>query len=108
MAMNGGPRPGAGRPKGRKSAKTLEQIEAVKASGITPLDYLLSVMRNETKDEAIRIDAAKAAAPYVHAKLANVDMTVGNPDGSNITVPVINIGFGNGGPGEPSSSAEGT
>lgn len=34
-----------------------------------------------------------------------VDMTHANPDGSNLAPPVINFGFSNGGPGEPSSSA---
>lgn len=43
------------------------------ASGILPLDYLLEVMRDVKVDEAKRIDAAKAAAPYVHPKLQPVD-----------------------------------
>jgi hypothetical protein len=37
--------------------------------GLTPLEYLLSVMRNESLDEDKRVDAAKAAAPYIHARL---------------------------------------
>jgi hypothetical protein len=40
-----------------------------------PLDYLLGIMRDETMSLAVRIDAAKAAAPYVHAKLATVEST---------------------------------
>jgi len=47
-------------------------------SGLTPLEYLLSVMRT-SGDEGARIDAAKAAAPYVHPKLANVELS-GNKD----------------------------
>lgn len=43
------------------------------ASGIMPLDYLLKVMRDDNADEAKRIDAAKAAAPYVHPKLQPID-----------------------------------
>jgi large subunit ribosomal protein L15 len=35
--------------------------------GLTPLEYLLSVMRNESLDEAKRVDAAKAAAPKAAA-----------------------------------------
>jgi hypothetical protein len=38
--------------------------------GIMPLDYLLSVMRDANNDQAARVDAAKAAAPYLHPKLA--------------------------------------
>jgi hypothetical protein len=41
--------------------------------GVTPLAYLLGVLRDDEQPQEIRIDAAKAAAPYVHAKLANVD-----------------------------------
>lgn len=43
------------------------------AGGITPLDYLLGLLRDEDQPQETRIDAAKAAAPYVHAKLANID-----------------------------------
>ena len=39
---------------------------------------MLSILRNEFADEAQRLDAAKAAAPYVHPRLATVD--VGNKD----------------------------
>ena len=42
---------------------------------MTPLDYLLSVMRNKRAGSVARLDAAKAAAPYVHARLASVELT---------------------------------
>jgi hypothetical protein len=35
----------------------------------TPLDLLLSIMRDESQNIRIRLRAAKAAAPYVHPKL---------------------------------------
>lgn len=38
-----------------------------------PLDYMLTIMRDDTQPIAARMDAAKAAAPYVHAKLASVE-----------------------------------
>lgn len=38
-----------------------------------PLDYMLEILRNEAMDPDARMDAAKAAAPYVHAKLASVE-----------------------------------
>lgn len=68
----GGKRAGAGRPPGTPNRATQEQRDAVAASGLTPLDYMLSVMRDEKADEGKRIDAAKAAAPYVHARLTAV------------------------------------
>lgn len=70
----GGPRPGAGRKAGTPNKATAERQREVEASGLTPLEYLLSVMREETNEQAARLDAAKAAAGYVHPKLASVDM----------------------------------
>lgn len=43
------------------------------AGGLMPLDFMLSVLRDEGNDNETRMDAAKAAAPYVHAKLASVE-----------------------------------
>ncbi|MDA8521990.1 terminase small subunit [Acidovorax sp. NCPPB 4044] len=37
-------------------------------SDLTPLDFLLEVMRDETEERRTRIQAAQLAAPYVHAK----------------------------------------
>jgi phage terminase small subunit len=37
-------------------------------SALTPLDYLLQVMRDGEEDKARRMQAASLAAPYVHAK----------------------------------------
>lgn len=69
----GGKRKGAGRPKGARNRKTVEQTEAIADSGLTPLDYMLSVLRDEGNEPSVRLDAANKAAPYVHAKLASVD-----------------------------------
>jgi hypothetical protein len=45
------------------------------ASGLTPLDYLISVLRDETASRAERMEAAARAAPYVHPRLAAVEHT---------------------------------
>src|SRR5687767_2898219 len=70
----GGPRPGAGRPKGSSKGvpkqQGREQIALAKAKGLTPLEYMLAVMNNEAEDVARRDRMAQAAAPYVHARLA--------------------------------------
>ena len=68
----GGARPGAGRKPGGRNKITQEAVAKGNA-GMSPLDYLLKVMRDAGADEARRIDAAKAAAPYVHAKLQPID-----------------------------------
>ena len=83
----GGKRTGAGRPKGVRNAKTEQQTKAVKESGLTPLDYMLSVLRDETQEQSVRLDAANKAAPYVHAKLASVDHT--STDGSMSEKPTV-------------------
>ena len=71
----GGPREGAGRPAGIANKASIARQAEVAASGITPLDYLLQIMRDETAERDERRDAAKAAAPYVHPKLAAVEHT---------------------------------
>lgn len=98
--MPRGAKPGerrGGRRKGTPNKKTQQQIEAVKATGMTPLEYLTSVYQSPLPPElaeaveknkldadvitaiagwhAKRLDAAKAAAPYVHPKLVSMHST---------------------------------
>lgn len=62
-----------GRQKGTPNrASQTRQIE-IAASGETPLDYMLRVMRDQTQDHDRRDEMAKAVAPYVHPKLATVE-----------------------------------
>lgn len=70
----GGARPNAGRPKGQPNKKTAEKVAAIEASGLTPLEYMLRILRDESMDPDRRDWAAEKAAPYVHAKLSSVDM----------------------------------
>jgi hypothetical protein len=67
----GGFRPGAGRKKGM-NMKALAEERAVSKiaarAGMTPLEYMLSVMNDESADDARRDRMAQAAAPYVHEK----------------------------------------
>ena len=44
------------------------------SEGSTPLDFLLDVMQNKAEKINLRMQAAVAAAPYVHAKLASVEV----------------------------------
>lgn len=41
---------------------------------MTPLDYLLQLMRDECQPVEVRLNAAKAAAPFVHPKLASIEV----------------------------------
>jgi hypothetical protein len=72
---HGGKRPGAGRKPGSATQRTREIADAI-ADGLTPLEFLTNIYRDEREEMGRRIDAAKAAAPYVHAKLANIDANV--------------------------------
>lgn len=74
-AFKGGKRPGAGRKKGVPNKRTAETQAKVEASGLTPLEYMLSVMRDEANEPRDRMVAAAAAAPYVHARLAAIEHT---------------------------------
>lgn len=65
----GGARPGAGRPAGSVAKLDKAAREAAIEGGQTPLEFLLDTMRNVSNEFGVRLDAAKAAAPYVHARL---------------------------------------
>lgn len=60
---SGGKRAGAGRP-----PKVLPPLSA-KPDGVLPLDFMLLTMRDPAADQRVRLDAAKAAAPYLHQKI---------------------------------------
>lgn len=70
----GGARPGAGRKKGSRNKITQESIDQAKKYGITPLEYLMKIMTDESQPDDVRIECAKAAAPYVHPKLSAVQV----------------------------------
>jgi len=72
---------GPGRPKGSRNKRTLAQHEAID-EGLTPLEYMVSIYTDETKPDRFRLEAAKAAAPYVHARLNSVDLELHRPLGS--------------------------
>jgi len=61
-----------GRPKGSRNKRTRSLIEAAEAGGELPLDYILRIMRDPTVSARRRDEMAKAAAPYLHARLAPI------------------------------------
>ena len=63
----GGWRPGAGRPKGSRTAR-LPAPSATEADGLSPLGFMLKVVADESQPIEVRLRAAAVAAPYVHAK----------------------------------------
>jgi hypothetical protein len=63
--------------------------EAVKPPRQQPLEFLLNVMEDESHPIATRVDAAKAAAPYVHFRKGLIDT---NGRDVPLTVQVIRFG----------------
>lgn len=73
----GGYRPGAGRPR-KEAGKAPAMVNEDAAhkprkslGGKTPLEYMLSVMNDQSAEDARRDRMAMAAAPYVHGKAAD-------------------------------------
>ena len=64
-----------GRKKGSLNKVTSEMKAAIAASGETPLEYMLRIMRDEAAESTRRDDMAKAAAPYLHPRLSSVEHT---------------------------------
>lgn len=86
----GGPRPGSGRKKGTKNPATIQKeallsevIERAVDGEATPLEVMLTIMRDPSTEPAMRFEAAKAAAPYVHPRLSQVDGTVTHKRGAD-------------------------
>ena len=69
----GGKRPGSGRKPGAATRKTREAAELMLASGLTPLGYFHGLLQGTMAFDEVKFEAAKAAAPYVHARLAAVE-----------------------------------
>ncbi len=68
----GGRREGAGRKAGASTKRTREIADKAMAEGLTPLEFMLNVLRDEKLAFKERYAAAVDAAPYLHPKLANV------------------------------------
>lgn len=79
----GGKRPGSGRKPGAATTRTREIADKAAGDGITPLEVMLRAMRVHMSNfdateslEALGAAAsvAKDAAPYIHPRLASVEM----------------------------------
>lgn len=75
----------AGRKVGTPNKKTAARRKGIVGEGETPLDYFLSILRSKAPEgasdveivqrEAMKFEAAKAAAPYCHARLAATEIS---------------------------------
>ena len=75
MAGKGQPKTG-GRQKGTPNQRTRDFAAAVAEAGMTPLQYMLAVLADETVEPERRDRMAAAAASYIHPRLANIEATV--------------------------------
>lgn len=89
---HGGKREGAGRKAGAATRMNEAARQQAAEGGLMPLEYMLNVLRDEARLPADRMDAAKAAAPYVHAKLASVEHS--GKDGGPLQVLVKQFTLG--------------
>lgn len=64
-----------GRQKGTPNKATAALAAEIAATGETPLEYMLRVMRDPVAEYDRRDKMAAAAAPYIHPKLASTEVT---------------------------------
>lgn len=72
------------RTKGALNKRTRAALHAAQTGelgggGENPVEYLLRVMRDPKKPDELRVEAAKAVAPYLQPKLSAVEMTQHDP-----------------------------
>ena len=89
-----------GRQKGSRNRATEEARAAARASGVLPLDYMLSVMRDPDADQKRREAMAMAAAPYLHSKLSAIEAKLSpavaepSPERTSVVVKFVVPGAG--------------
>ena len=78
-----------GRKRGTPNHITAERkakLTEAQMAGLTPLDYMLGILRNEDAKPDARMNAAVHAAPYIHPKLATIEH--GGKDGAAMVLEV--------------------
>jgi hypothetical protein len=87
----GGARPNSGRPAGSATARTREIANELAAKEETPLHYMIKALKHYAaqNDWEKVIEAARAAAPYLHPRLQSMELT--GEDGKDLIPPSISI-----------------
>lgn len=75
-----------GRKKGVPNKANAAKAAEIAATGETPMEYMIRVMRDRSVDHDRRDKMAIAAAPYVHPKLANIEHA--GKDGGPVQVQI--------------------
>ena len=88
---HGGRRTGSGRKVGSANTRTREIADQAMASGQSPLEFLLGIMRDPNNPIDLRVEAAKICCPFVHPRLQAIEHS--GPEGvgipQNITVEFV-------------------
>lgn len=78
--MRGGYREGSGRKKGSSHKVSLSTVKGImdKEDFQSPLEIILKIMNQayESEDYKLALEAAKGAAPYLHARLNEVNANI--------------------------------
>ena len=83
----GGARSGAGRPRGSSNKASAKREAEIRASGLTPLQFMLDILRDEEASMEDRKWAAEKSASFVHPRLAQQQFK--GPDGGKIVVQIV-------------------
>ena len=76
-----------GRPKGSRNKASAKREAEIEASGLTPLGFMLDILRDKEASMEDRKWAAQHAAVYVHPRLAQQQFK--GPDGGKIMVQIV-------------------
>ena len=76
-----------GRQKGTPNKATAAREAEIEASGLTPLGFMLAILRDENASTEDRRWAAQHAAPYCHPRLAQQRFE--GAGGTNIIVEIV-------------------
>jgi len=68
--------------RGATNKRTREIAEGAIQSGVSPLEYMLNVMRDKNADTERRDEMARAAAPYIHPRLQTTRVEGAGEDGA--------------------------
>jgi hypothetical protein len=86
--MRGGKRENSGRKPGSKQQKSIDIALHEVGNGLTPLEYMLKILRDENQPHEERKWAAEKAAPFMHARLQTTEIKGSGADGA-LTVNLL-------------------
>jgi hypothetical protein len=69
-----------GRKLGTRNKATQLEVDARRAAAeanMTPVDFMLGLVRNEALNLSLRLDAARAVAPFVYPRLNAIEARIG-------------------------------